>query len=373
MSHSGQTFSRFFLLLGLLSIISTSIFGQEFFRIGKGHRSMAMGNTGIASSIDGSAVFYNPAALANIRTSFWDLYGGSLEFTESADALYDDLLINKGLKFNTAAEADTFFQQYQDSYTYARLALASTAVVNFTSEGWTLSGSALEEAMVSMDVPLNVTDPLTLYQRWDSVRQAGVSIPIGVGRFVVGIGYKTIRRRLVDNYEYTIGSASFDGNFPGDASDDSGAGFDIGFLYRAATPWRLTFGLVAQNVGNIDLGDAGKEMQEVSAGVAVSPEWGIFRLTMALDYRDMFFNISSDTEYARRTHFGAELGIFPIAKTYSVLSVRVGYNQGYITKGAEVNLGHGMIVGLTQYSEETGVSPEERESKRTVYYLSFGF
>src|SRR4249920_2995086 len=63
------------LLLLLLLLICNRSMGQfakysnEFLNIGAGARGMAMGNAQVASVTDGTAGYWNPAALADVRTS----------------------------------------------------------------------------------------------------------------------------------------------------------------------------------------------------------------------------------------------------------------------------------------------------------------
>ena len=61
-------------LLLLLLICNRSIgqfakYSNEFLNIGAGARGMAMGNAQVASVTDGTAGYWNPAALADVRTA----------------------------------------------------------------------------------------------------------------------------------------------------------------------------------------------------------------------------------------------------------------------------------------------------------------
>jgi hypothetical protein len=68
-----RTFGPLFLLLLLLfcnrSMGQFAKYSNEFLNIGAGARGMAMGNAQVASVTDGTGGYWNPAALADIRTS----------------------------------------------------------------------------------------------------------------------------------------------------------------------------------------------------------------------------------------------------------------------------------------------------------------
>ncbi|MCP4757092.1 MAG: hypothetical protein GY866_40025, partial [Proteobacteria bacterium] len=145
------------------------------------------------------------------------------------------------------------------------------------------------------------------------------------------------------------------------------------------TEARIMFGGVWKK--EINLGDATKIPEEVSLGMAMTQEFGIFRLVAAVDVRDITTNAGStgDKSYNRRLHYGAELGIIPLSKNTSWITLRTGWNQGYRAAGyqgltgVELSLGRAMVLGLTKYVEETGEYSGHKPSPRTVAYLSFGF
>ena len=63
----------FFIVVGLMLCLTGSAqylkYSNEFLNIGAGARGMAMGNAQVASVTDGTAGYWNPAALANVTTS----------------------------------------------------------------------------------------------------------------------------------------------------------------------------------------------------------------------------------------------------------------------------------------------------------------
>ena len=211
--------------------------------------------------------------------------------------------------------------------------------------------------------------------RLDQVRQFGTSIPIGMGQFILGATYKSVERNEVD-FSYSMADALNNKKFPSLARAGvfgAGTGYDIGFLFRQDSKSRLMFGGVYRSP--IDLGDATSIPGETALGLGMVHELTIFRWIAAVDWRDLTYEWGStdDSSLARRTHAGMELGIFPISKTHSLISLRTGLAQGYQSKGAEVMLGHLLVLGATRYTEETGEYAGQKGSARNVIYVSLGF
>lgn len=374
---------RIFLLLLTGIFFAFSVEATEYYQIGKSLRSLAMGNTGITSANDSSAMFYNPAALANVRTWWWDMLYFHGEYSEAAEDLFTQIKNDGGLKLETAEERQTFFDDNVGKNSYIRVSSGSAPIINIENRGWTIGYNYMFDLIVNLKTRNRVSPVINYYQRTDIIQQSGISIPIGYGQWIVGVGYKKIERTLIDT-DYGLTELLNEEAFPpeGEEKKGSGSGIDLGMMYRFANKARITAGLVLQNVsgfydGNFEgilLGDAGEEKPELSAGISMSPEYGIFRATLALDIRDIGFSKYSDySGWGRRVHVGAEVGIFPISKTYSLLAVRAGYSQGYPSLGAEVNLGHAFVLGYTQYSEEIGEYAGQLEDKRKVIYISIGF
>jgi len=352
------------LLLTLIIIIASSyqipLFSQETLSVGRSYRSLAMGNTGVASANDSAALYYNPAILANI-TGWWLDYAAytveaSTGFStlESAPMLAYPIFpyINREGINNLLKE--TFLSKDNP---YLRASAGINLSINISERGWTIAGSQMYESVMT-----TIDDGATIYQRDDMVEKIGLSIPIGLGQLVLGItGNRITRRVAADATTDTI--PDWGGRY-------SGTGYDIGLLYRMANQARITLGFVAQNYGGITLGDSGMvEEQTMAFGMSTNHEFGIFKLTVAADIRE----IGSTAAKTNTLHAGAELGIFPNSTGGSYLTYRTGFNQGYFTQGVEINLfNHYLIVGYTQYSEEVGTGTEKVESQRAIAYLSLG-
>lgn len=364
----------------LLAGLPLSLYAIEYRRLGQDYRSLAMGNTGIASVSNSAALFYNPAAMANIFTWWVDFPFVQLGFSDDAEALYD---IAKDGSFNleTQEEQIDFMNDFIGQNPYVKVDTGANLFINMDRKGMTLGANYTYEATLDIEVTNPSLPEIRSFSRLDHIRQAGLSVPIGLGKLVLGVTYKVIERQELD-FSYDLNNALANDDFPtlkDDAVKGSGTGYDIGFLYRTASKSRIQFGGVWRT--KIEMQDATDIPEEVALGVAMIQEFGIFRFTGAMDWRDITNKQGSegDESYARRLHYGLELGIIPLTKNSSLISLRTGANQGYRVSenwglsGIEIALGHTLILGYTKYVEETGEYAGQKPSPRTVYYLSFGF
>lgn len=368
-----------FFLITWLCVVSLQ--AKEYRRLGQDFRSLAMGNTGIASANNSAALFYNPAAMANIFNWWVDLPFIQITYSDDTKSLYDYATNIEEFSLETQAEREAFMDEFIGLNPYIKLDVGANFFANLTNKGLTLGANYTYEAVLDIEVANPNLPEIKMFGRLDNVRQAGISVPLGLGKWVLGVSVKTIERTEID-FSYGTSALINEDPFPNlveDGVKGIGTGYDVGFLYRSATAARIIVGGVWRQ--EILLGDATKIPEEVALGIATTHEFGIFRLTMAMDMRDITTKWGSedDKSYNRRLHYGAEFGIFPQSKSSSWLTLRTGYNQGYIATGymgltgVEVSLGRGLVLGITKYIEETGEFAGQKPSPRTILYLAFGF
>lgn len=336
------------------------ISAQEVLSMSRSYRSLAMGQTGIASANDSAALFYNPAILANVKGwwldySAWTLDGSdSITAVEAAPMVVSPVFPYLNRDGISNGDKSTFLSKENP---YLRGNAGANLTINLTDKGVSIAGSYLLETIATL-----TDNGATIYQRDDTIRKAGVSIPLGQGSLVLGLAAAQIERRIAE--DATTDSITNWG------TRNTGTGYDIGLLYRMANKARLTFGLVMQNYGGIDFGESAMaENEHIGFGVSMNQEIGIFRIVPAIDIR----NINSEAERNNTLHAGIEIGIFPNSTGGSYLTYRTGLNQGYLTQGVELNFfNHYMIIGYTLYGEEVGEGTDKKESRRAVAYFSLG-
>ena len=363
------------LLLLLIALFITSVTSAgEIRRLGEDYRAKAMGNTGIVTATSSTALFYNPATLSNIFTWWIDTPMMELTYSDDSKDLYD-MAKNGGFALETQQDQFDFMGSYIGKNPYIKFTTGTNAVVNISERGLTIAGNYTYEAVLDIKVRNPSMPEISTFIRLDHVRQYGMSVPIGIGQWIIGVTYKTIQRNELD-FTYSMSDALDKKDFPtleSAGTSGIGKGYDLGFLYRQNSASRLIFGGVYRK--GIDLGDSTPIPEEYALGLGMVHQFGIFRWIGALDFRDLTFKGAStgDKSINRRTHWGSELGIFPLSKSRSWISIRNGFSQGNYSTGAEISFWRAMVLGGTRYIEETGEYAGQNPSNRTVLYFSLGF
>ena len=350
---------------------------DEYRRFGQDYRAMAMGNTGISSATNSSALFYNPAAMAGIQSWWFDLPMAEVSYTDEAKGLINEVRTGD-FKLETQDEIISFMEDMFGKKPYVKVDLGSNLFVNFNKKGFTLGGNYTYEAILDIEVRNPSLPEIDAFFRLDFIRQVGFSLPVGLGKWVIGGTYKSLERTemaVLFDMQQALNNEPFPSLKEGGVTG-SGTGYDLGFLYRFANQSRMVMGGVWRKKIIFDNEDVISIPEEIALGFSMTHEFGIFKWVAAMDFRDITTNWGSedDKSYNRRIHYGTELGIFPITDSTSFITLRAGSNQGYPSGGAEIAFfGHSMIIGYTRYTEETGEYAGQKPSARKVAYLSFGF
>ena len=365
---------HFFVFALLFCLLANNSFATEYRRFGQDFRAMAMGNTGIASTNSSAALFYNPAAMANISNWWVDLPMLEISYSDDAKDLIDQAR-SGSFSLDTQQEQFDFMDSFVGKRPYVKFDLSTNLFINLTKKGMTFGYNYTYEAILDIEVRNPSLPEIHTFARLDNIRQAGLSVPIGLGKWVIGGTYKTVDRQEVD-FIYGMSDALENKAFPTMDSAGGkgyGTGYDIGFLYRTPSEARIIIGGVWRK--EILFDEVTKIPEESALGISMTHNFGLVRWLTAIDIRDLSIKAGSENEksYNRRLHYGTEIGILPLSENSSWISIRGGYNQGYKSYGAEISLGHAMILGATKYSEETGEYAGQKPSSRTVLYFSLGF
>lgn len=344
-----------------LAVLSPCLFAQGTLSVGRSYRALALGNTGIASANDSSALFYNPAILANVK-GWWVDYAawnfeGSSEFT-SEEAATMMLSINYPYMNRDGLSEDNKSTFLEKTNPYLRSSSHITLTANILSQGLSIAGTYMYENIIT-----TTDDQSIIYQRDDVIKKYGFSYPLAMGQFVIGFARSDIDRK--EAMDSTTDSITNWG------SRETGTGYDIGILFRMPNRARITLGLVAYNYGGTEFGSSDNSVEQTyGIGISMDHELGLFRLVPTIDVRE----IGSSADKTNTVHAGLEIGMFPNSTGGNYLSYRIGYNQGYTSTGLEINLfNRYMVIGYANYGEEVGEGTEKVENRRTVYYFSMGF
>jgi hypothetical protein len=156
---------------------------------------------------------------------------------------------------------------------------------------------------------------------------------------------------------------------------------------------RLVWGMSVRNLGGLKFsrkdGETNPEDQkaEYNIGIAMTPFDGLLlRNFYEIDIRDLTFEHSDDTYCQKnknsadcnmkRIHIGTEFGFWPIDSGASALALRLGWNQGYVSQGLEINpliFFRGLSIQYADYKVETGNSAGDKPERRRTLQVNLGF
>lgn len=198
----------------------------------------------------------------------------------------------------------------------------------------------------------------------------------GGSRYAIGIGIKSLKREGIDQSFDLFDTAILDKiNEAGSDfntlkkslgySKGSGFGYDIGFeaAYNLGIS-KFVMGTSLLDIANTrfknsdGIKDIPKQKMIWKYGMAWKQDFWIVDYTISMDIHP----INSPIHFARKLHFGAEIG-FPF------VSILVGWNGGYGSYGIELDV---FVLKLYAgfYGIEMGNQFQQKKSERTMIYLS---
>jgi len=369
-----------FSFLGMYFLFPAPKQAAVMYTPGSSFRSMAMGNTGVASAHDNEALFYNPASLADIQRNYFDLLSAQLTLPPSQTNFstgrsdYNDSKKPSGEDPNSVASqvgtANKWGARLQSSFAY-----------QFIDRGWSVGGAILAEANAYSAVQNQSKYQAVLSAYSDIIRIAGFSVPFGFGSFVIGASGKTVERTR-DMFSAGMNSKNQVEVQTFSEKGNSSPAADVGALIRVPGRMRFRMGVAVINAGGLKFkNQLLNEDQEVVVGFGIAPTVDKWRTMIALDFRDLTkkkgqtIDKIEDPSFKKRTHFGMELGYYVERKTFALFNVRAGLNQGLPTWGAEFNFlfGRTLVIGVTSFQEDIS-NPNQSPLivKSMIYYLSLG-
>ena len=365
----------------------------------KDPRVMGMGGASVAVGSFSTAVFSNPAGLANIKKDHGfvvDLLGigfsmspdvinfaDDMSDVETDDAINpnatDDLLAvlgeYSGTPFHIGIDNYTSISKNSDAFAWTIGILGASdfnymAHPNGGSQGLMTTSSRVYGGLV-----LGVAKPYeTEYGRLD----VGVSL-----KYIQQISYEgglTITDLLDENMADVI-TDKFE-------NKGTGIGVDLGVTYKpwADNFWHPAFGMSIMNIGSLDMDDSyGGQPMTLNFGVSITPELPILnKFVLAIDYVDALnsniireYNVddNSYTDYEesdimKRLRLGVGIGLLDTWLLSSTLNA--GLYQGAYTAGLNIELTL-FKLNVATYQENVGTTATPIEDRRYMAQLGFGW
>ena len=369
--------------LALLLLAAAPALGQPIRRIAQNPRGLALGGTGMSYADDEMGLYYNPAGLAAASDTFWfELLPLALEASPDGQEFIQDKLNSQDSDLGSLSGVADLIQENIGKDIHFRALVYPTAVIGF-GDGVTLGFGGYWEAEVDLLFRNLATPEADAFFRKDTGMAGALSFPLGDGKFVMGLGVRTIDRTIGEGVitaaDLFVASRSNELDLEQvlNVQEGTGTGYDLGMIMRleAFPSLRSQLALVVQNVGGVDLGKAGEIEQEIGIGWAARPQFSsLVNGLIAIEYRDVAKALTDDSSDDKRTHIGLEVGIIPLDNSTNLVTLRTGFGSGLFSWGFELAFWHSFSIQFVSYGQEYGeVAGDDPRDRRILQINFLGF
>ena len=382
--------------LALLSATTSLMaLGGEFAYLYKDPRIMGMGGANVAVGAYSTAVFSNPAGLADIKKEHGfvvDLLGIGVQGSAQTLDFFND--INGA---NDAQDVTKVLEKYNGEHFHYGIDNYSSVSKNSDAFAWSVGLLAATDINIQPHTNSS-TGILATSSRGYAGVILGVAKPFetSYGRVDVGLGAKYIYQQ---SYEGALNIS----DIVNDNSDivdtlrkkfekqTDGFGIDLGVAYHPAPNnfWNPVFGMSILNIGSMSMNDNyGFQPMTVNFGASITPDVSFMnKLVLAVDYVDALnANVirsytysptgnvtwvdNTDSDFMKRVRLGAGLGL--IDSTFFSTTLNLGMYQSAYTAGLnmEVSL---LKFNLATYEEQIGTGDVEIADRRYMLQLGLGW
>lgn len=327
----------------------------------RGLRPLGMGGAFTAIADDYNAIFYNPAGLERVEHFGLAIINPSVEAGKNGQELYQDI---QDTDFEDTVAVTELLRDHMGERQHVRASFFPHLVKKHFGLG------ILGQANLDMEV----NNPQ--YPEVDTKATVDVGGVLGLGfgflkdkALCLGLTGKYLHReQLQETYTaFQIASTDFEDTFEDDLYKGTGFGFDLGALYTFPILLQPSVALVIQNIGGLDLGEAGEISQQINLGSSVRYQYSFLDLRAGLDILDLTREVNEEEDdLFRRLHMGAE------AKLWKRLALRTGLYQGYGSFGLGLDAWI-LKFDYACYAEEIGVYAGQRADRRHIIQVALGW
>ena len=341
------------------------LWADESERIYRSAHYLGRGDTGIATSDDADAVFYNPAGIA-IGSGIYKktvLLSPTVELSTDTKDLVRQVAIEKNTDVNVLRQ-HIGKNQHVGLYNYTGVVLRRAAIGGMISNQTNLlvrkspDQSGLEEASAS-----SILNKVAAFSLADGFFEQ--SLLIGSTIKFIQQDRAGIRVNVVDAQ-----SIQHNLNEKDVVTSGSGLGVDLGMMLKTNTKSPYSLGIQVENTGGTymhttsDNGKAEDLPQVVNMGIAYQSATKMSNVGLFLDYRDLANKTEKDS--FKQVHIGTEISL------KGFFGICAGLNQGYPTFGIYADI-RVLRIDVGTYTEEMGDRIGVRPDTRYYFNLTAGF
>ncbi len=391
--------SKKILSLALLGA-TTSLFAlyAEQASLYKDPRIMGMGGANVAVGAYSTAVFSNPAGLANIKKEHgfvFDLLNVGVSATAEVQQFIDDMdSVDTSAADGGASDMLAVLQQYNGQPFHLGVDNYTSLSKNSDGIAWSIGILAATDANY-MSHTNGGTDVLVTSSRGYGGAVVGFAKPYETefGRLDIGISAKyislqsyegglTINDLLSDDVQATLQN-----KFEKKAT---GFGVDLGVNYHpwVDSYWHPAIGFSVMDIGTMDMdGIYGGQPTTLNIGFSITPELPILdKFVLAVDYVDLLeanklrlYDTSSDpvtwvdydvSDPMKKLRLGVQAGVLD---TWLLsLALSGGLYQGAYTAGVNMEL-FIFKINATTYQEDIGTADNSVADRRYMAQIGIGW
>lgn len=333
---------------------------DEIVEYGVSAKGLGMGNAYTGSAQGHDAIFYNPAAFAQLKgvqfrlmglqlgindlnaySKYKNIFSSSSNLSNSLNSLYGDPAWVRG--------------DYQLSWSFGPFIAGGFSRAN--------AGFAL-------------TNPALPYLDANYFAEYGVFM--GTGMEIVpeyidaGFIVKRITRVAGGGDLPASAFASLDSQTIESLAKRSGVAYGVDFGTKLKMPgkvWKPSIAFAWQDIGSTKFSfspssPAPATIQDrMNVALSLEGDWGLVKFRPTVEYKNV--NSKTSIQTAKKLHAGAELEL-------PAVTLRGGFNQGYLTYGASFDFWL-FQVDAAVYSVELGEYVGQQEDKRYMIQLTMDF
>lgn len=356
---------KFYSLLVILFFFARVAMAEEIYEMSHNVRALGMGNAYASIVDDEDSLFFNPAGIARNSGIFWTVVDAGFGVNDISTAM--DSFSNLS---GTSAQFATALNGLYGNPIWGGGSGKTAVILPFFAAAY----------YTDFNIGVAVNNPPATNLDVNIVYDSGLAFGTGFSAGLMSFG-AVVRRVERTGARRNYGASTIADIVSGvstpdvifNAFENSGLGYglDLGVNFGIDSVIAPMFSLVVKDLGNTSFrpGKASEEKpptqdQEIILGASMVVDVPLVSISPAIEIKHLG---DTDIQLGKKVHMGVELGL-------PLLDLRAGFNQGYLSYGAGVNLGF-FRIDAASWGVELGEYPGQLEDRRYMvqFTMRFGF